>query len=62
MIQNLTSIMPLAIGISGLAALGLAAYWVFRKEAKKRHLEELRRIYADMSPTDLQYTLRGHCS
>ncbi len=56
MIQNLTSIMPLAIGTSGLAALGLAAYWVFRIEAKKRHLEELRRIYADMSPTDPQYS------
>jgi hypothetical protein len=55
MFQNMQSILLLATGISGMAAIVLAVYWVFKKEAKKRHLEELRRIYESMSPTDPQY-------
>lgn len=55
MLQNLPFFLLPVIGISGLVAIGLAAYWVFKKEAKKRHLKELRRLYENMSPTDPQY-------
>ena len=55
MVSNVLSVLPLAIGISALLAIALASYWFINKKIKKRHLEELRRIYENMSPTDPRY-------
>jgi hypothetical protein len=46
---------PTTIGLIGLMGIGFVIYWHFNKAAKKRHLEELRRAYESMSPTDPQY-------
>lgn len=55
MFQAHPSILPIVFGISGLLAVGMAGYWIFNKTARRRQLEELRRTYENMGPTDPQY-------
>lgn len=50
------NIYVLLAAISGLLALGLGAYWLWRRKAKQEFLMELEATLDKMLPTDPQYS------
>jgi uncharacterized membrane protein YgcG len=54
-IANSAAIAVTVIGVVALLALGLGVYWLFNKQARLRHIAELRKKLDEMQPTDPEY-------
>jgi len=52
---NAAMVAPTAIGVVALFMVGLGIYWLFNKQAKLRHIAELRKKLDEMKPTDPEY-------
>jgi uncharacterized membrane protein YgcG len=55
LIANAAAVTTTAIGVVALLALGLGVYWLFNKQARLRHIAELRKKLDEMQPTDPEY-------
>jgi hypothetical protein len=45
----------IAVCIVGLLSIGLGAYWLFNKQARSRHLAQLRKKLDELKPSDPEY-------
>lgn len=43
------------LGVTALFAVGLGLYWVVNRDARRRHIEELRKDWERLAPTDPNY-------
>jgi uncharacterized membrane protein YgcG len=54
-IASAAAVTTTVIGAVALVMVGLGVYWLFNKQARLRHIAELRKKLDEMQPTDPEY-------
>jgi hypothetical protein len=54
-IASTAAVTTTVLGVSALLMVGLGIYWLFNKQARLRHIAELRKKLDEMRPTDPEY-------
>jgi len=44
------------VGIAGLLSLGFGIFWLFNKQARLKHIAELRKRLDELEPSDPEYS------